>query len=152
MEIRQVTDGAEKRRIARRVLETLPDWFSHVPAREEYIAQSVDKLFFCAYDSDSPIGFLYGKETGKDTVELYVMGVLRQFQRQGVGRRLVTEAKRVFREKGYSFLQVKTVRMGKYREYDDTNLFYLSLGFREFEVFPRLWDADNPCQVYIMYL
>lgn len=65
MEIRQVTDGAEKRRIARRVLEALPDWFSHVPAREEYIAQSVDKLFFCAYDSDRPIGFFIWERDGE---------------------------------------------------------------------------------------
>ncbi len=53
---------------------------------------------------------------------------------------------------GYSFLQVKTVQMGRYPEYDATNRFYLSLGFREFEVFPSLWDEHNPCQVYIMYL
>lgn len=36
--------------------------------------------------------------------------------------------------------------------YDVTNRFYLSLGFREFEVFPTLWDEWNPCQVYVMGL
>ena len=45
---------------------------------------------------------------------------------------------------------VLTVSGGKYEEYDDTNRFYLSLGFQEFEVFPTLWDAWNPCQIYIM--
>jgi len=40
--------------------------------------------------------------------------------------------------------------MGRYDIYDDTNRFYLSLGFRELEVFPTLWDEGNPCQVYIM--
>ena len=49
-------------------------------------------------------------------------------------------------------MQVKTVQMGKYEEYDRTNRFYLALGFREFEVFPTLWDEGNPCQVYIMSL
>ena len=49
-----------------------------------------------------------------------------------------------------SFIQVKTVQMGKYAEYDDTNRFYLSLGFKELEVFPTLWDEWNPCQIYIM--
>ena len=53
---------------------------------------------------------------------------------------------------GYSFLQVKTVQMGKYDDYDATNRFYLSLGFKEFEVFPTLWDEWNPCQVYVMAL
>ena len=55
-------------------------------------------------------------------------------------------------EQGYSFLQVKTVQMGRYPAYDSTNLFYLSLGFQEFEVFPTLWDEGNPCQVYVMSL
>ena len=53
---------------------------------------------------------------------------------------------------GYSFLQVKTVQMGKYEDYDRTNRFYISLGFKEFEVFPLLWDELNPCQVYVMSL
>ena len=31
-------------------------------------------------------------------------------------------------------------------------LVYLSLGFREFECIPDLWDAANPCQIYVMAL
>ena len=50
------------------------------------------------------------------------------------------------------FLQVKTVKMGVYADYDITNRFYLSLGFKEFEVIEELWDKDNPCQIYVMSL
>ena len=78
------------------------------------------------------------------------MGVLKEYHRQGVGTALVQAAKRIARERGYSFLQVKTVQMGRYPEYDATNRFYLSLGFKEFEVFPTLWDEWNPCQIYVM--
>ena len=53
---------------------------------------------------------------------------------------------------GYSFIQVKTVLMGKYEDYDKTNRFYISLGFKEFEIFPTLWDERNPCQIYVMAL
>ena len=49
-------------------------------------------------------------------------------------------------------MQVKTVAMGKYPEYDDTNKFYLSLGFKEFEIIPELWGEENPCQIYVMHL
>ena len=98
------------------------------------------------------MGFLCLKETGKDTVELAVMGVLKNYQRNGIGRQLLETAKDIAFTKGYSFLQVKTVKMGKYDDYDKTNLFYLSCGFREFEVFPTLWDVENPCQVYVMSL
>ena len=80
------------------------------------------------------------------------MGVLKEYHRQGVGKALFTKARDAAARSGYSFLQVKTVQMGKYEDYDRTNRFYLSLGFKEFEVFPTLWDELNPCQVYVMSL
>ena len=61
-------------------------------------------------------------------------------------------SKEIAAASGYSFLQVKTVQMGKYEDYDRTNRFYLALGFKEFEVFPMLWDEKNPCQIYVMSL
>lgn len=152
MRIMQLTDSKDKQDVARLVLEALPEWFGIPEAREEYIAESGDKIFFCAYDCDRPVGFLYLKETGRDTVELYVMGVLKEFHRKGIGRELFNKAKEAAGDQGYSFIQVKTVQMGKYEEYDRTNKFYRSLGFKEFEVFPTLWDEWNPCQIYIMSL
>ena len=151
-EIRQIENTADKRAISRAILEALPEWFGIPEAREEYIRESADKLFFAAADGEKPVGFLYLKETGRDTVELYVMGVLKDCHRMGVGRALVEAAKRAAREAGYAFMQVKTVQMGKYAEYDATNRFYLAMGFKEFEVFPHLWDEWNPCQVYVMGL
>ena len=150
MEIRKITDGREKKTIARFILEALPAWFGIPEAREEYIAESAHNMFFCAFEHDSPVGFLSLKETGRATVELYVMGVLRDFHRKGIGRELFKSARAAAVEQGYSFLQVKTVQMGRCEEYDRTNKFYLSLGFQEFEVFPTLWEKENPCQVYIM--
>lgn len=152
MKIKQLTDKAEKQKVTRLVLEALPDWFGIPEARENYIAESIDNIFFCAYDGERPVGFLYLKETGSATVELYVMGVLPEFHRNGIGRELFCSAKKAACKQGYSFIQVKTVQMGKYEEYDRTNQFYLSLGFQEFEVFPTLWDEWNPCQIYIMNL
>lgn len=150
VKIRQLEENVEKRQVARLILEALPDWFGIPEAREEYISESADKIFFCAYDGDWPVGFLVLKETGKATVELYVMGVLKEYHRKGIGRELFRNAKETALQRGYSFLQVKTVQMGKYEEYDRTNRFYLSLGFQEFEVFPSLWDESNPCQIYVM--
>ncbi len=147
-----VEDPAEKQRIARLILEALPDWFGIPESREQYIKESATQPFFAAYDLERPIGFLCLKETGKDTVELCVMGVLKDYHRKGVGRKLFKRAKEVATQSGYSFMQVKTVQMGRYEDYDDTNRFYQSLGFKEFEVFPLLWDEWNHCQVYVMAL
>ncbi len=152
MSIHEIKDNSEKQNLTRRILEALPDWFGIPDAREEYIADSTDKIFFCAYDGDKPTGFLYLKETGKATAELAVMGVLKEYHRMGIGKALFEEARQTAREQGYSFLQVKTVQMGKYEDYDATNRFYIALGFKEFEVFPTLWDEHNPCQIYVMAL
>ena len=150
MNIEQVESDEGRAYITRFILESLPDWFGIPESTEEYIADSVGKTFFCAYDGDEPVGFLYLKETGRHTVELAVMGVLKEYHRLGIGRKLFEEAKKEAKRQGYFFVQVKTVQMGRYAIYDDTNRFYLSLGFKELEVFPTLWDECNPCQIYIM--
>lgn len=152
MNIVEITDDLEKKSITQNILKALPEWFGIPESMEEYIQDSAGKPFFCARINEKNIGFLYLKQTGKDTVELAVMGVLKEYHRNGIGHALFEYAKKEICKKGYSFIQVKTVQMGKYESYDKTNQFYLSLGFKEFEVFPSLWDEWNPCQIYIMAL
>jgi hypothetical protein len=44
------------------------------------------------------------------------------------------------------FLTVKTLDESRAsKSYEKTRLFYLSVGFKPLEVFPLLWDKDNPC-------
>lgn len=150
--IRIVCSAEEKCRIARLILEALTDWFGIPEARETYIRESADEIMLVSEENGESNGFLCLKETGKDTVELAVMGVLPEYHRKGIGTKLFEAAKKIAVEKGFSFLQVKTVQMGKYEEYDRTNRFYLALGFKEFEVIPTLWDERNPCQIYVMSL
>ena len=150
--VTQITDSAQKACIAREILEALPDWFGIPESREKYIIESREEPFFAALDENGAAGFLCLKETGKATVELAVMGVRKECHRSGIGTALFRAAKAYAQSAGYAFMQVKTVQMGRYEDYDRTNLFYLSLGFREFEVFPDLWDEANPCQVYVMSL
>ena len=150
--IEQIHDADLKKCIARKILEALKDWFEVDESREKYIAESTDQIFLAAKEEDEYAGFLCLKETGKDTVELAVMGVLKEYHRQGLGRQLFEAAKAIAAEAGYSFMQVKTVQMGVYEEYDSTNRFYQSCGFREFEVIKELWGEENPCQIYVMSL
>ena len=152
MKIEIIDNKQQKKAIVRTILEALPDWFGVPESREQYIAASADEILVAAMENGQHVGFLCLKETGKDTMELAVMGVLQPYHRRGIGRQMFQKAKEIAQEQGYSFLQVKTVRMGMYEDYDRTNLFYLSLGFKEFEVFPELWDEANPCQVYVMSL
>ena len=150
--IRFIEDKDEKMKISREVLEALKEWFEVDESREQYIRESADQPFWADFEDEAPAGFLCLKETGKETMELAVMGVKKEFHRHGVGRRLFAAAKDFAASKGYSFIQVKTVRSGMYEDYDITNEFYKSLGFKELEVFEEYWDAANPCQIYVMSL
>lgn len=151
-DIVQLIDSEEKMKVTGEVLESLSEWFAIEESRKHYIAYSADQMFWCAYCGRQVAGFLYLNETGRDTVELCVMGVKKEYHRLGIGRALFEAAYDTAKKYGYSFIQVKTVQMGKYPDYDDTNRFYQSLGFKEFEVFPTLWDEANPCQIYVMSL
>ena len=150
--IEQIKDAETKKAVARKILEELKDWFEVDESREKYISESADQIFLAAKEGDEYAGFLCLKETGKETVELAVMGVLKEFHRHGFGRELFEAAKNIAANEGYSFMQVKTVQMGVYEDYDITNRFYLSCGFKEFEVIRELWGEENPCQIYVMYL
>ncbi len=148
----QIKDADTKKAVARKILEALRDWFEVDESREKYIEESAGQIFLAAKEGDDHVGFLCLKETGKETVELAVMGVLKDHHRNGLGRKLFEAAKKIAVEEGYSFMQVKTVQMGVYEDYDITNRFYLACGFKEFEVIRELWGEENPCQIYVMYL
>ena len=150
--IERITDADLKKAIAREILEALRDWFEVDASREKYIADCAGWIFFAAKQGNEYAGFLCLKETGKETVELAVMGVLRKYHRKGLGSALFREAKKTAAEAGYSFMQVKTVKMGVYADYDITIRFYRSLGFMEFEFIEEIWGKDNPCQSYVMSL
>ena len=152
MKIVTIKDPDEKRKIARTVLENLTEWFEVEESREGYIRDCAEWTFLAALEDDNTAGFLCLKETGNATVELAVMGVMKEYHRNGAGRKLVEKAKEAAKAEGYEFMQVKTVKMGMYEDYDRTNLFYISCGFKELEVFPLLWDEANPCQIYVMSL
>lgn len=147
--IREITASAEKQAVVREILEALPEWFEIEESRENYIRECVGEICFAAYENDVCMGFVCLKETGKATAELAVMGLRKEAHRKGIGKALFEAAKIRAKERGYAFLQVKTVKMGVYPDYDQTNRFYLALGFQEFEVLP-LWDEANPCQIYVM--
>lgn len=62
--------------------------------RRIYPRQRRESLL-CAMENEKDLGFLYLKETGKDTVELAVMGVLKEYHRKGIGKELLTVRKRL---------------------------------------------------------
>lgn len=60
MEIKQLTDDPERQKVTRIILEALPNWFGIPEARENYISESIHKIFFCAYDQGRSVSGMNG--------------------------------------------------------------------------------------------
>ena len=150
--IELIKDAESKQTIARKILEALHDWFEVEENREKYISACVNWTFLAAKENDEYVGFLCLKETSKETVELAVMGVLKEYHRKGIGTQLFEAANKIATDSGYSFMQVKTVQLGIYPDYDITNRSYQACGFKELEVIKEIWGEENPCQIYVRYL
>ena len=147
-----IRDREDKKKIAREVLEDLKDWFENDEGRENLIKESEELTFLADREDGQVRGFLAIRKTGDVTCEIAVIGVKKAYRDTGIGRLLVETSKAYARAMGAKFLQVKTVKKGMYKEYDQTNDFYRSVGFGEFEVIEDLWDEANPCQIYIIAL
>lgn len=148
--IHLIIDKDQKETICREVLTALPEWFEIPESIEEYALSVRDMPMWVDTENGQQRGFAALKHTSRYAAEIYVMGVCKQLHRNGIGRGLFNAMYQYALENGYEYLHVKTVAAGYYREYDLTNSFYRSLGFREMECIKELWGEDNPCQLYVM--
>ena len=150
--IQSITDPALREILARQVLSRLPDWFGIPEAVEAYCTGVRETPFWAETDGDILRGFIALLETSPAAAEIHVMGVLPEYHRQGVGTALYRALEAEARDRGYSFLHVRTVAPGCYAAYDRTNAFYTAMGFTPLTVLPTVWDEKNPCQIYVKRL
>lgn len=129
----------------RRILKALPTWFGIPASVDDYVATAECSPTVVASLGDEDVGLLTLVRQSPYAAEVYVMAVLPQHHRQGIGRALLGHAEDILAADGVEFLQVKTLSPSKPDDgYDKTRAFYLAYGFRPLEEFPTLWDADNP--------
>ncbi len=150
--IKEIVDIDEKEKISREILNDLPEWFGMPESTEEYITDSQDKPFIACFMDNEAIGFVVLNSTSVDCADIFVMGIKKNYHRMGIGTKLNDAYEKLAKKLGYTYTQVKTVQSGHYKEYDITNNFYKSVGYKELEVFPTLWDEWNLCQIYIKYI
>ncbi len=122
----RVENPAEKAEISAHILHALPDWFGLPDSTQKYIDDSRNMPFFAAVREGQAVGFAALKATSPCAGEIYVMGVLPEYHRSGIGRQLFAAIRAEAIARGYRLLQVKTVQTGHYEEYDRTNAFYTS--------------------------
>jgi GNAT superfamily N-acetyltransferase len=129
----------------RKILATLPTWFGIPASVEDYIARADRSPNVIASLGDEDVGLLTLVRHSPYAAEIYVMAVVPEFHRRGIGRALLGHAEGVLAAEGVEFLQVKTLAPSKPDEgYDETRAFYQANGFRALEEFPDLWDPGNP--------
>ena len=148
--VRLLKGPAEKKAAARQVLEALPAWFAYSAPRERYIEEAGDQAVFAAFGPAGLLGILAMEPCTQSSAEIAVMGVLPQFHRQGVGRRLVEACQTTCRQRGMEFLLVKTLdEANPDPGYAKTRAFYRAMGFRPLKRLPELWGPADPCLVMV---
>jgi GNAT superfamily N-acetyltransferase len=131
--------------VCRRVLAELPTWFGIPASVEDYVAKAEVQPSVVATLDGVEVGILTLVIHTPYAAEVYVMGVLPEHHRQGVGRTMLAQAEKWMRERDIEYLQVKTLSpRNPDPRYADTRAFYLASGFRPLEEFPELWGADQP--------
>jgi len=108
--------------------------------------------FLASFADGECAGFIVLNATSKDCADIYVMGIKKKFHRTALERCFTRHtriwlgnvARRIF--KSIQFKRDIT------KEYDVTNRFYVSVGYKELECFPTLWGECNTCQLYIKYI
>ena len=153
IEIRAISSPDEKSDICNTILRALPNWFGVEASIVDYTEEVKAMPLYAAFDGGKAVGFIALKNHSPFAAELYVMGVLQDYHRQGLGKELVAVCEQYCKQTGIEFLTVKTLDASREsKSYERTRLFYLATGFRPIEVFPLLWDSDNPCLFLAKYI
>ena len=134
------------------ILRSLPEWFGIEEAIVQYVKEIEQLPTFIAVTENKAVGFLTIKQHNQFAAEIYVMGVLPQLHRKGIGVSLIEKAEKFLKKNGIEYLQVKTLgesHPDKY--YALTRAFYFKMKFRAIEEFSQIWN-DNPCLLMIKAL
>ena len=146
--IEEVKEANQKKAVVAEVLKDLPEWFGIPESTQAYIEGAKDLQVWAAYQESDLTSFVSLAYSSEDCAEIDCLGVKKAYQGRGIGSQLLATLESEARKK-VDFLQVKTVTEGSNKDYDRTNVFYRSLGFKKLEIFPQLWGSQNPCQILI---
>ena len=146
--IEEVKNENQKKAVVAEVLKDLPEWFGIPESTQVYIEGATTLQVWVAYQESDLTGFVSLSYSSEDCAEIDCLGVKKGHQGRGIGSQLLANLESEA-GKQVDYLQVKTVAEGSNKDYDRTNVFYRSLGFKKLEIFPQLWDLKNSCQILI---
>jgi len=146
--IEEVKNENQKKAVVAEVLKDLPEWFGIPESTQAYREGATTLQVWAAYQESDLTGFVSLSYSSEDCAEIDCLGVKKGHQGRGIGSQLLANLESEA-GKQVDYLQVKTVAEGSNKDYDRTNVFYRSLGFKKLEIFPQLWGPQNPCQILI---
>ena len=149
--IEEDMNEAQKMAVVAEILKDLPEWFGIPESTQAYIEGATTLQVWAAYQESDLTGFVSLSYSSEDCAEIDCLGVKKSYQGRKIGSQLLANLESEARKK-VDYLQVKTVAEGSNKDYDRTNVFYRSLGFKKLEIFPQLWGSQNPCQILIKKL
>jgi ribosomal protein S18 acetylase RimI-like enzyme len=132
------------------ILAALPGWFGTPEAVAPHVETCDRSPCVVASNETGFVGLLNLRVHNPYAAEVWLMAVLPQFHRQGIGRALLQHAERSLSDGGVEYLQVKTLSSARVDEgYERTRAFYLAYGFRPLEELATLWDPQNPALMMV---
>ena len=133
-------------RICRDLLAALPDWFGLPESNARFEREVRELPMWVARLGNQPIGFATLRQHFPASAELHLIAMHPAHHRHRVGAQLIAAIESHLRNTATRHLTVKTLApeagdLG----YARTHRFYAAQGFLPVEVFPTLWDPENPC-------
>jgi ribosomal protein S18 acetylase RimI-like enzyme len=140
----------EKATICTPILRSLPAWFGIEKDIIHYSTEIDNLPTWLACEEEHVIGFVSLQQHTPFLAEVFVMGILPESHRKGIGKALIYSAQEWLKSCRVEYLQVKT--LGSSRSdagYAKTRAFYKAMGFRPLEELKQIWDEDNPCLIMV---
>ena len=130
IQIEKIT-GELPKTLCQMITMELPEYFGLPEANEHYAIGVTNRINFAAKKDDNYIALISIDFPYPNNANIYWMGVRSDFQRQGVGRRLIDEACHFALTQGAKTITVETLSPSESEEnYLKTYLFYQSAGFK----------------------
>lgn len=144
--IEQEQDRKIKAQLCEEILRSLPEWFGIEKAILHYIEEVKSLPFFMVNLYGKTIGFCALKVNYCNNADLYVLGIFKEFQGKGVGKRLIQSINGYCKQLNIPYMSVKTLsEKHPDKNYEKTRKFYEKCGFKPLEEFTDLWGDHNPC-------
>ncbi len=131
---------AEK--LCRNITAGLPEYFGLPECNEHYARGMISGLSFAAKVGNEYVGLLTLKFPYPKNADIYWMGIIREFQGQGIGSLLIDEAAKYAKMQGAKTMTVETLApVESDKNYLKTYRFYEKEGFQPlFDLKPRGYE------------